>query len=84
VAKSIEVKNNLKIPQAYKDNHGYLQSKADLDLEIATYNNRGSVCYKNPAKSGVTRATHINHSMSMKFMHIFDGRVSSRTPSALP
>jgi hypothetical protein len=31
VAKSIEVKNDLKIPHLYRDDPGYLQAKADLD-----------------------------------------------------
>jgi hypothetical protein len=46
VAKSIEVKNDLKIPHLYRDDPGYLQAKADLDQEIITYKTRGSACYK--------------------------------------
>jgi hypothetical protein len=42
VAKSIEVKNDPKIPHINIDEPGYLQEKADLDQEILTYKTRGS------------------------------------------
>jgi hypothetical protein len=54
VVKSIEVKNDLKIPHLYRDDPGYLQAKADLDQEIITYKTRGSACYKKAAKAGVS------------------------------
>jgi hypothetical protein len=56
VAKSIEVKNDLKIPHLYRDDPGYLQAKADLDQEILTYKTRGSACYKKAGKAGVACA----------------------------
>jgi hypothetical protein len=56
VVKSIEVKNDLKIPHLYRDDTGYLQAKADLDQEIITYKTRGSACYKKAAKAGVACA----------------------------
>jgi hypothetical protein len=56
VAKSIEVKNDLKIPHMYRDDPGYLQAKADMDQEIITHKTRGSACYKKAAKSGIACA----------------------------
>jgi hypothetical protein len=56
VAKSIEVKNDLKIPHLYREDPGYLQAKADLDQEIVTYKTRSSACYKKAAKAGLTSA----------------------------
>jgi hypothetical protein len=56
VEKSIEVKNDLKIPHLYRDDPGYLQAKSDLDQEIITYKTRGFSCYKKAAKAGVACA----------------------------
>jgi hypothetical protein len=53
VEKSIEVKNDLRIPHLYRDDPGYLQGKADMDQEIITYKTCGAACYKKASKEGV-------------------------------
>jgi hypothetical protein len=55
-AKSIMIKNDLKIPYAYKDDPEYNQAKADLDNEIKKYKIKGYGCYKRSAQTGINWA----------------------------
>jgi hypothetical protein len=55
-AKYIMIKNDLKIPDAYKDDPEYNQAKADLDNEIRKYKIKGSGCYKRDAQAGINCA----------------------------
>jgi hypothetical protein len=56
LAKSSIVKNNLKIPDAFKDDPEYIQATADLDTEIKQHKIKGSGCYNKTAKSGTNCA----------------------------
>jgi hypothetical protein len=56
IAKSIMIKNDLKIPDAYKDDPEYNKAKTDLDNEIKQYKIHGSGCYKRAAQAGINCA----------------------------
>jgi hypothetical protein len=56
IDKSIMIKNDLKISDAYKDDPEYNQAKADLDNDIKQYKIKGYGCHNRAAQAGINCA----------------------------